>query len=227
MRSVLGWLGQVVSWLVILSVAAVLAVAVLVPRIAGATPYTVLTGSMRPHYPPGTLVVVKPIDTDDLRNGDVATYQISSGDPEVATHRIVAIGVDLKGERVFTFQGDANNAPDPKPVLPVQIRGKLWYAVPYLGYLNNALNGRQRQAAVLVVSAALLGYAAFMFVGAIRDRRRKRRSTDHPPAPGLRPARPVPVAVPEGTPLLLLAGGTVAFLLAARLIRASQGRSAH
>lgn len=173
-RSVLAWLGQVVSWLVILGVVVVLAVAVLIPRLAGATPYTVLTGSMRPHYPPGTLVVVKPVPIDQLGIGDVATYQITSGEPEVATHRIVGVGSTLDGKRTFTFQGDANNAPDPEPVLPIQIRGRLWYAVPYLGHLNNALNGSQRQIAVWIVSALLIGYAAFMFVGAVRDRRRKR-----------------------------------------------------
>ncbi len=172
MRPVLGWVGQVVAWLVILGVALVLVVAVLVPRLAGATPYTVLTGSMRPDYPPGTLVVVKPIDTAELRRGDVATYQIASGKPAVATHRITGIGVNLKGERTFTFQGDANDAPDPDPVLPVQVKGRVWYSVPYLGHLNNALNGSQRQVAVWVVAGLLIGYAAFMFVSGLRDRRR-------------------------------------------------------
>lgn len=179
-RSVLGWLTQVLAWLVILGVAAVLAVAVVIPRVAGATPYTVLTGSMRPDLPPGTLVVVKPAKTEDLRTGDIATYQIESGEPTVATHRIVQVGVNLKGETSFTFQGDANNAPDPEPVLPVQIKGKLWYSVPYLGHVNNLLSGAQRQIAVWIVSAFLIGYAAYMFVGTIRDRGRRRKSAKEP-----------------------------------------------
>ncbi|GAB4004781.1 signal peptidase I [Nocardioides ultimimeridianus] len=230
MRTTLGWLGQVFAWLVILGVVVALAVAVFVPRLAGATPYTVLTGSMRPHYPPGTLVVVKPTDTDDLQTGDVATYQITSGEPEVATHRILAVGVNLSGDRVFTFKGDANDAPDPRPVLPVQIKGKLWYAVPYLGYLNNALSGGQRQIAVWVVSALLIGYAAFMFVGAMRDRRRRPEQ----------PARLEPVAAtgsttpvrgpyvprpPDAVPLLLVGGGAAAFMVVAGFINRSRRRS--
>ena len=46
--------GTVLTAAVLVAAAAVLAVAVLVPRLAGATPYTVLTDSMRPAYPPGT-----------------------------------------------------------------------------------------------------------------------------------------------------------------------------
>ena len=227
MRSVFGWLGQLLAWLVILGVVVVLAIAVLIPRIAGATPYTVLTGSMQPHYPPGTLVVIKPINTDALQTGDVATYQIASGDPTVATHRIVAVGVTLDGGRVFTFQGDANNAPDPEPVLPVQIKGKLWYSVPYLGYLNNALNGGQRQIAVWIVSTLLIGYAAFMFVGAIRDRRRKPRleEPEPPPAPPARRPNPVVAGSTTEVPLLLIGGATATFMIVTGLIRLAQRRS--
>ncbi|MBM7520167.1 signal peptidase I [Nocardioides nitrophenolicus] len=168
------WIRQVVAWLVILGVVAVLAVAVVVPRLAGATPYTVLTGSMRPTYPPGTLVVVKPVDVADLRAGDVITYQRESGEAAVVTHRVVSVGSRLNGDLVLTTQGDANGVADP-PVRPIQVRGRLWYAIPYLGYVNSALSGRQREVAVLAVSGALIGYAAFMFAGALRDRRRSAR----------------------------------------------------
>jgi signal peptidase len=168
------WIRQVVAWLVIIGVVVVLAAAVVVPRLAGATPYTVLTGSMRPGHPPGTLVVVKPVDAEALAVGDIVTYQLESGEAAVVTHRIVAIGSQLDGDLVLTTQGDANDVPDKEPVKPVQVRGRLWYSVPYLGYVNSALSGKQRQIAVLVVSTGLVGYAAFMFVGAIRDRRRAR-----------------------------------------------------
>ncbi|WP_203042831.1 signal peptidase I [Pimelobacter simplex] len=170
------WIRQVVAWLVIIGVVAVLAAAVVVPRLAGATPYTVLTGSMRPAHPPGTLVVVRPVDPEDLAVGDIVTYQLESGEETVVTHRIVAIGNQLDGDLVITTRGDANEVVDKEPVKPVQVRGRLWYAVPYLGHVNNALTGRQRQLAVLVVSTGLVGYAAFMFVGAVRDRRRARQA---------------------------------------------------
>lgn len=169
-----GWLGHLLAWLVILGIAAILAVAVLVPRITGATPYVLLTGSMRPQMPPGTLVVVRPVHADRIGVGAVVTYQLRSGDPTVVTHRVVSVGVDGKGQHRFVTQGDANNVADAKPVMPVQIRGQRWYYVPYLGYVTNVVTGQQRQVVLVGVITFLLLYAAAMFGSAARDRVRGR-----------------------------------------------------
>ncbi|WP_235536117.1 signal peptidase I [Nocardioides sp. Root190] len=226
------------AWLVILGVVGVLAAAVVVPRLAGATPYTVLTGSMRPSYPPGTLVVVKPVKTNEIKVGDVVTYQIESGKPTVVTHRVTEVAVGLDGKTVFSTKGDDNGSVDRDPVQPVQIQGKLWYSIPYLGYVNKAITGSQRQTAVLVVSAGLIGYAVFMLVGAFRDRRRKRTAAvlaetgdtqqddakgaadDHITSPVIRTGR-----ADARRTAALAAGAGLAIALAFGLIRARRGRS--
>lgn len=171
----LRWARQVVMWAVILGIAAAIAAAVLVPRLSGATPYTILTSSMQPSYPPGTLVVVKPVGIDEIAIGDVVTYQLSSGKSTVVTHRVMAISTNLKSEQTFTTQGDANNVADAKPVMPVQIKGKLWYHVPYLGYVNKFITGKERHIAMIIVVSGLLLYAAYMFTGSARERLHKRR----------------------------------------------------
>ena len=99
-----------------------------------------------------------------------------SGEPTVVTHRVVAVRQSLSGEAEFQTQGDANDVPDEKWVRPEQVRGELWYAVPQLGRLNNVLNGDQRQVLVYVAAAGLGLYALAMFLGAGRDRTRRRRS---------------------------------------------------
>ena len=167
----LGFVGQVLTWLVILAVSAVLAVAVAIPRIAGAVP-SVLSSSMEPDLPPGTLIVVKPVDADEVATGDVITYQLESGKSAVVTHRVVAKGINGAGRMAFRTQGDANNTPDEAWVRPVQIKGEVWYSVPYLGYVNNLLTGQERQLGVYAAAAALIGYALLSFVGAARDKRR-------------------------------------------------------
>ena len=172
-RFTVGFFGQVAAWLVILAVAAALILAVLLPRLTGATPYTVLTGSMRPNFPPGTLIVAKPIHSDDVRVGDVVTIQLQSGEASYVTHRVVEVTTELSGERRFRTKGDANDAADSELRRSEQIRGKLWYSVPYLGYVNNLLTGKQRQAAVYAVAAALLIYAGYMFISSIREPRSK------------------------------------------------------
>ncbi len=178
LRRVVGWLGQVVAWSFVLGVVAVLIVTVLVPRVAGGTPYTVLTSSMTPGMPPGTLVVVKPVDPRELGVGTVITYQLESGEAAVVTHRVVAVENAINGEQTFITQGDANDVSDPEPVLPVQIRGQRWYSVPYLGHVNKLLTGSQRQVAVYVATSLLLAYAAFMFTSSVRERRRSGRTVN-------------------------------------------------
>ena len=172
------WLGQFLAWLVILGVGSALAAGVVAPRIAGATSYTVLTGSMQPDLPPGTLAVVRPVSIDEIGLGDVITYQLESGEPTVVTHRVVGLGFDAAGDPMITTQGDANEAPDTKPVREVQVKGELWYSVPYLGRINTLLTGSERQWAVYGVAALLLAYTAQAWGSAWRDRRRRMERND-------------------------------------------------
>lgn len=181
MRAVLAFGGRTVTWVVILGATAVLLAAVLIPRIAGATPYTILTGSMSPAYPPGTLVVVRPTDMDELRIGDVVTMQLESGEDTVVTHRIAAVSHQLDGDLEFTTKGDANTAADLEPRLPVQIRGVLWYAVPYVGYVANALTGGERQWLVTMIAIGLLCYATVMLLSSWRSRRARATATPASP----------------------------------------------
>lgn len=164
---------RVVAWVVILGVTGLLLAAVLVPRVAGATPFAVLTGSMEPGLPPGTLVVVRPVQPEQLGVGDVITYQLRSGEPTVVTHRVVGVGYDGRGELSLQTQGDANDVPDEQPVRPVQVRGELWYAMPYVGHLHVWLTGSQRDQLTHVTAALLLLYAARAFLVAARERRRR------------------------------------------------------
>lgn len=150
-------------------------VVVAVPALAGATPFTVLTGSMEPHLPPGTLIVVKPVDTDEITMGDVITYQLESGKPAVVTHRVSAVAVGDDNERSFTTIGDNNTEPDAKAVQEVQVVGKLWYSVPLLGYVNNAV-GQHRPWLVPIVVTALFSYAGVLVISAAASGLAKRRA---------------------------------------------------
>ncbi len=149
-------------------------VVIVVPKVAGATPLTILTTSMEPRLPPGTLIVTKPTPIDQIKVGDVMTYQIRSGDPAVVSHRVITITSSSDGTKTFITKGDNNAEADP-PVAEVQVRGIVWYSVPWIGYVNSAMNGPGRSWAIPVIAVALLGYAAYMLtsglLGAVRRRR--------------------------------------------------------
>ena len=170
MRGVAGWMWRLLMWLLILSFVAVITGAVLIPRAGGGTPYTVLTGSMRPSYPPGTLIVSKPVAPNDIQIGDAITFQLKSGEPTVVTHRVIATRMGEDGKLEFITKGDANTTQDKDAVRAVQVRGRLWYAVPYLGYVNSMLTGHQRQLATWAVGGLLGLYSIAQLVHGFRHR---------------------------------------------------------
>ncbi|WP_104196831.1 signal peptidase I [Cryobacterium sp. M15] len=182
--SIWRYLGLALSAALLLLVVGLGVLLVVIPKMTGATPLTVLTSSMEPGLPPGTLVIVRPVAAEALRIGDVVTYQMVSNGAKVVTHRIISITSSSDGSRSFIVQGDNNSAPDDDPVLAEQVQGRLWYAVPYVGYVNNVLNGANRAWIIPVLTVALFGYAGFMVAGGVLDRRRTRSRAVDTSQPG-------------------------------------------
>ncbi|MFC6286379.1 signal peptidase I [Nocardioides sp. GCM10027113] len=162
--------GEVVLLLVVVGSALA---AVVIPRLDGAQPLAVTTGSMSPVMPPGTLVVVRPVEAADIAVGDVITFMPRENDPTVVTHRVVSIGFDMGGEMVFVTKGDANDVADPAPVREIQLVGKRWYFVPWLGYVTTFLDSQKRTVGTVLLAGGLLLYALVMFGGAALDRVRR------------------------------------------------------
>ena len=114
----------------------VLAIALVGVRMIGIAPYTVLSGSMEPTYPVGSIIYVKQVDdVTSLRVGDPLTYVIEGG--TVVTHRIIEIipnyGED--GSPGFKTKGDNNQVEDGTPVHGRNVLGKPIFHIPVLGYL--------------------------------------------------------------------------------------------
>lgn len=173
-RGLWHYLGLALSGALLVLVIALAAAVVVIPKIVGGIPLTVLTSSMIPHFPPGTLIVDLPAQSASLRIGDVATYQIESGKPGVITHRIIAIHSSSDGSRTFQFKGDNNSQPDVDEVSAEQVMGKVWFSLPYLGYLNNAINGENRKWIIPAVAGLLFVYFGYTVASAIVNRRSRR-----------------------------------------------------
>lgn len=177
--SVLGLIGAGVSYIALcLTVLAALAL-VIVPMVTGSQTYSVLTSSMAPKYAPGTFLVVKPVPFEELRVGDVITYQIESGKPAVITHRISSISATQTGERQFITKGDNNDIEDERPVTELQVRGKLFYAVPYVGFVANSLGNSDRGTAAQWGAVALMGYGVVSLVSGVLAKKRGKDSQDN------------------------------------------------
>ena len=174
-KSLWHYAGLGVSIALLLVVVALAAVIILIPKLSNAVPLTVLTSSMEPSLPPGTLIIVKPTDPDTLAVGDVVTYQIRSGEPEVITHRIISVTVGSAGGRSFELQGDNNSDPDVDAVMPEQIQGTVWYSVPLVGHANNFMNGEARSFIIPVGAVLLFSYAGYQIASGLAQAAKKRR----------------------------------------------------
>jgi signal peptidase len=176
-KSLLQYLGIGLGAGALAIVVLVAVMVVLVPAATGSRALTVLTGSMTPAYPAGTLVIVKPTPPDEVTIGDVMTYQLRSGEPTLVTHRVIEKIYDTNGELSFTTKGDHNDLPDDEPVKAVQVVGTVWYGVPYLGWVNNAVNGELRPLIIPIVVGLLFAYAVWMIISGARDRLKKKRAS--------------------------------------------------
>lgn len=173
-RGLLHYLGLAISGAILVMVVAVAVLVIALPAIVGGSALTVLTNSMAPKYPPGTLIIIKPTPISEIKVGDVLTYQITSGSPAVISHRIVTRSVSLEGETTFITKGDNNDVADAKPVQEVQLKGTLWYAIPYLGFVNNAVNGETRPLVTPIIAGLLFAYAVYAVISSIAGRRKRR-----------------------------------------------------
>lgn len=123
-----------VTW-VLAAAVVVTAVLLVGVRVVGLTPYVVLSGSMEPTYPTGSLIYVKSVDPEDVEVGDPITFVLNE-DLTVATHRVVEVNEE---EGWFRTKGDANDSPDGSPVLFENLVGVPQFCIPKLGYLTDYL----------------------------------------------------------------------------------------
>ncbi len=92
----------------------------------GLQPYVVISGSMEPEIPVGS-VVLTATHTAEIGTQDVITYRIGE---RTITHRVV----EQNAEGYIT-KGDSNPAEDPVIVSPDQVVGKVISCIPYVGYV--------------------------------------------------------------------------------------------
>jgi signal peptidase len=163
--------GRITSMAAMIVTLFVAGVLIVIPVLTGSHTYTILTKSMVQKFPPGTFMVIKPAAFDELKYGDVITFQMYSGRPDVDTHRIVGFGSTQSGEKTLITKGDNNAVNDPNPVRALQVKGKLFYAVPYVGFVANALGNSDRGTWTVVAAIALIGYGATTVIRAVRKTR--------------------------------------------------------
>ena len=129
-------------------------------RVVGLQVFSVLSGSMEPTYPVGSLVFVKKADPSEVKAGDPITYLIA--EKQVVTHRCVEVLPDEEDPSVLRFRtkGDANNVEDATLVHENNLIGKPVFSVPLLGFAANYIQ-HPPGTYVAIAIAALIVLLAF------------------------------------------------------------------
>ncbi|MDR2647912.1 MAG: signal peptidase I [Oscillospiraceae bacterium] len=118
---------------------------------------TVLTSSMEPERPVGSLLFVVPVAFDQIIIGDDLCYKNSKG--EIVTHRVVQI--DSAKQQVLT-KGIANGSID-SPVGYTSVIGAVRFCVPFAGYPMIWLNTTLKKVIACAVFLLLAGLAILIF----------------------------------------------------------------
>lgn len=98
------------------------------PKLLGLQELAVISGSMAPEIPTGSMVYIREVKPENLCLGDVCTYRLTDSDVLV-THRV--IDTDIENKTLIT-KGDANEIAD-AAVSFGQVVGRVEFHLPYMG----------------------------------------------------------------------------------------------
>ncbi len=141
---------------IIVVMVVILAIMLVGVRLFGLQVYSVLSGSMEPEYPVGSLIYVKAVDYKELKVGDPITFLLDKD--TVVTHRIIEVLVDEEDPNTIRYftQGDANGIPDAKSVHYKNIIGTPLFIIPYMGYVSNYIQNPPGMYIAISAGAILL-----------------------------------------------------------------------
>lgn len=141
---------------VIVGIVVILAILLYGVRLFGLELYTVLSPSMEPDYPTGSLLYVADVNPADLKVDDVIIFQLT-GDM-TATHRIIELVPDESDTDVVRFRtkGDNNDIADGSLVEFDDVIGKPVFCIPLLGYLAAFIQNPPGSVVTITVGIVLI-----------------------------------------------------------------------
>lgn len=134
--STLQHLAKAIEWALFIALIPLFFIIVspLLPTKEYLTTYAVVSGSMAPIIPVGTLALVSQKAATQLTQGDVIAFPEPGNPKRIVLHRVT--GQATSGTITeFKTKGDANQSEDPWSIPSDQVRGKMISMIPMLGYL--------------------------------------------------------------------------------------------
>lgn len=101
----------------------------------------VMSGSMKPAFDTGSLIIVKKVDPYSVGVGEIITYKDVENTERLITHRVVDV-VNLEKGVFFITKGDDNETRDFSLIPTQNVIGKVTGTIPYIGYLAMMSNAK-------------------------------------------------------------------------------------
>ena len=133
-----------------------------VPRLLGFEIYSVVSGSMEPALPMGSIVYVEHVEPETVEPGDIIAYNV---DGSVITHRVMENHF-VEGE--YVTKGDANEKEDFSNVHYRDLIGRVKYHFPVIGHYLMLYS--QQVTKVYLLALAACGVMFNMLAGSIRKK---------------------------------------------------------
>lgn len=130
--------------------------------------YTVISGSMEPAIPTGSLVYIKEMEPKDVQADDVIAFYGTKDTASIITHRVVENRV-LMGE--FITKGDANATKDMNPTPYDNFIGKVAYSIPKVGGIALVLTGVYGK---ILAGGAILGAVILHGIASVINLKREK-----------------------------------------------------
>lgn len=134
---------------------------VTVPRFMGYEVFEVISGSMEPEIPVGSIVYVKLTDPAEIEDGEIIAFTAKGA---VVIHRVVTNQKDI---HTFITKGDANEMEDINEVLYSEVYGRVEKHLPVLGRVYSVYTSSSGKIFLLII--ALFGGLLNILGARLRD----------------------------------------------------------
>ena len=137
---------------VLLLIVVVFCLPLTLPRLFDYHIYSVVSESMEPEIPVGSLLYIREEAAEEMVKGDVIAFYGALDAASIITHRVVENRV-LMGELIT--KGDANAAEDLRPIPYENVIGKVVYTIPEAGRAAELLTSQKGK----VLAVCIIGVA--------------------------------------------------------------------
>lgn len=146
---------KIIEWIIFISLVAVLLILLspFLPTKKYISSFVVVSGSMEPAVPKGSLVFTKPTQTQEVQPHDIIGFTSPENAKDMIIHRVVEYDDEQEG---FITKGDNNNSEDSWRVSSMQLQGKYVYSIPYVGFATSFMKTPKGFALLIGVPALIL-----------------------------------------------------------------------